>query len=51
MAEFQVVILAAGYGTRLTADLQVSPTETRQRLAGVPKPLLPLGGVPLLSRN
>ena len=47
---FQVVILAAGYGTRLSADLEKSPGEKWQRLAGVPKPLLPLGGVPLISR-
>ena len=50
MGEFQVVILAAGYGTRLTSDLERTETESWRRLSGVPKPLLPLGGVPLISR-
>ena len=50
MGEFQVVILAAGYGTRLSSDLEKTPGEKWRRLTGVPKPLLPLGGVPLISR-
>ena len=50
MREFQVVILAAGYGTRLSSDLEKTPVEKWRRLSGVPKPLLPLGGVPLISR-
>ena len=44
------MILAAGYGTRLTADLERSPSERWRGLTGVPKPLLPLAGVPLISR-
>ena len=50
MGEFQVVILAAGYGTRLSSDLEKTPVEKWRRMSGVPKPLLPLGGIPLISR-
>ncbi len=44
----KTLILAAGYGTRLERDLK---DETAHRhLIGVPKPLLPIGGVPLITR-
>ena len=43
----KVIILAAGYGTRLARDLE--QTEQYLELRGVPKPLLPIGGRPLIS--
>ncbi|NP_001106336.1 uncharacterized protein LOC100127296 isoform X1 [Xenopus laevis] len=43
----KVVILAAGYGTRLLRDLQNE--EQFAHLVGTPKPLLPIGGLPLIS--
>ncbi|XP_018428923.1 PREDICTED: uncharacterized protein LOC108801531 isoform X2 [Nanorana parkeri] len=45
----KVVILAAGYGTRLLKDLQEAKEEQYAKLAGVPKPLLPIGKLPLIS--
>ncbi|XP_040213080.1 bifunctional protein GlmU-like isoform X1 [Rana temporaria] len=47
--KMKVVILAAGYGTRLLKDLQEAKEEQYTKLAGVPKPLLPIGKVPLIS--
>lgn len=44
----KVLILAAGYGTRLARDIEQS--EEHQELRGLPKPLLPIGGIPLISR-
>ncbi|EGD77206.1 hypothetical protein PTSG_08298 [Salpingoeca rosetta] len=44
----RALILAAGYGTRLQRDIDQSPTY--HHLSGVPKPLLPIGNVPLISR-
>ena len=44
----KVLILAAGYGTRLARDLEQS--DQYQELRGLPKPLLPIGGIPLMSR-
>ncbi|XP_077304818.1 uncharacterized protein LOC143924395 isoform X2 [Lithobates pipiens] len=49
MVKIKVVILAAGYGTRLLKDLQEAKEEQYTKLAGVPKPLLPIGKVPLIS--
>ena len=43
-----VLILAAGYGTRLEQDLRAR--KGYHQLLGVPKPLLPIGGLPLVSR-
>ena len=43
----KIVILAAGYGTRLAKDL--ARTQSYRELRGVPKPLLPIAGAPLLS--
>ena len=43
----KVLILAAGYGTRLARDLQ--QTGRFPELLGVPKPLLPIAGKPLIS--
>lgn len=45
----KVVILAAGYGTRLEHDLRADPSGRFTRLLGLPKPLVPVGGVPLIS--
>jgi len=44
----KTLILAAGYGTRLERDLKNEAAQ--QHLIGVPKPLLPIGGTPLISR-
>ncbi len=43
----KVLILAAGYGTRLARDLD--KTNDHTHLRGVPKPLLPIAGKPLIS--
>lgn len=43
----KVLILAAGYGTRLARDLE--RTGECPELKGVPKPLLPIAGRPLIS--
>ncbi|XP_075036129.1 uncharacterized protein LOC142097834 isoform X2 [Mixophyes fleayi] len=45
----KVIILAAGYGTRLLKDLQNANQERFAHLIGVPKPLLSIGGLPLIS--
>ena len=43
----KILILGAGYGTRLARDLD--QTEQYPQLKGVPKPLLPIAGQPLIS--
>ena len=43
----KVLILAAGYGTRLAKDLE--QTGQFPELKGVPKPLLPIASRPLVS--
>ncbi len=43
----KVLILGAGYGTRLARDLETTNEYTHLR--GVPKPLLPIAGKPLIS--
>ncbi|CAN8063919.1 unnamed protein product [Agarophyton chilense] len=45
--KFGVVLLAAGYGTRFAAD--IAPHPQFSSLAAIPKPLLPVGGEPVLS--
>ena len=45
---WSVVILAAGYGTRLARDIAADPS-VDQRLAAKPKALLPVQGVPLVD--
>lgn len=45
----KAVILAAGYGTRLLKDLQNTNEQPLQDLIGMPKPLLPIGGFPLIT--
>lgn len=45
-----VLVLAAGYGTRLAKDIASDSTGKYEHLAHLPKPLLPIGDVPLLSR-
>lgn len=42
-----VIVLAAGYGTRLERDL--SENADHSQLRGIPKALLPINGKPLLS--
>ena len=44
----KVLILAAGYGTRFTRDLE-SHKDEYPHLVGVAKPLLPVAGQPLIS--
>lgn len=45
--KMKVLILAAGYGTRLERDIRDS--ESHKELQGVPKPLLPVSGKPVIS--
>ncbi|XP_056145489.1 uncharacterized protein zgc:136439 isoform X1 [Lampris incognitus] len=45
----KAVILAAGYGTRLQADVEADTSGRSQHLAGVAKPLLPVGRRALVS--
>lgn len=45
----KAVILAAGYGTRLLKDLQNAYEQRLQDLIETPKPLLPIGGFPLIA--
>lgn len=45
----KVLILCAGYGTRLQKGVKEDPSQSYQHLLGVSKPLLPLGGKPLIS--
>ena len=47
----RVVVLGAGYGTRLEADLVAEGSDSeRTLLLGLPKALLPVGGCPLAMR-
>eukprot|EP00128_Syssomonas_multiformis_P001329 Colp12_sorted_trinity150504_noHs@7541 len=46
----KAVVLAAGYGTRLERDLKESKSAEFANLVGVPKPLLPVGSKPLITR-
>jgi len=48
MGVMKVVVLAAGYGTRLEKDL-MNHLDSYSQLLGLPKALLPVGGIPLLS--
>jgi NDP-sugar pyrophosphorylase family protein len=45
----KVLILAAGYGTRLEADIREDKSGNYKHLLGVPKPLVPVAGRPLIS--
>uniref|UniRef100_A0A8C5QAU8 Nucleotidyl transferase domain-containing protein n=1 Tax=Leptobrachium leishanense TaxID=445787 RepID=A0A8C5QAU8_9ANUR len=45
----KAVILAAGYGTRFLRDLQKENNQVYRHLFGIPKPLLPVGRLPLIS--
>ena len=45
----KVLLLCAGYGTRFVRDVEASSDPEHRRLRGVPKPLLPVGGRPLVS--
>ena len=45
----KVVLLCAGYGTRLRRDLEAAGGRYAH-LLGLPKPLLPVAGQPLLTR-
>lgn len=44
-----VLILAAGYGTRLQRGIENDQTGLYHHLKGVPKALLPIGGIALIS--
>ena len=44
-----VVVLAAGYGTRLTQDIRADVSGKYAHLAALPKGLLPIGDIPLLD--
>ena len=46
----KAVILAGGYGTRLEKEINDDRSGKYVSLSGVPKPLLPVGEVPLISR-
>ncbi|XP_046846133.1 uncharacterized protein LOC124439895 [Xenia sp. Carnegie-2017] len=46
----KVIILAAGYGTRLQNDIENDPSKEYKHLMHVPKPLVPVGGKSLISR-
>ncbi|EDQ86431.1 uncharacterized protein MONBRDRAFT_33828, partial [Monosiga brevicollis MX1] len=46
----KALILAAGYGTRLEKGIREDTSGIYSHLLGVPKPLLPIGGIPLISR-
>jgi NDP-sugar pyrophosphorylase family protein len=46
----KALVLAAGYGTRLERDLKADSSGKYAHLQGVPKPLMPIGGKPLISR-
>ena len=46
----KVIILAAGYGTRLQRDIENDPKQQYKHLLGVPKPLVPVGGECVVSR-
>ena len=43
----KVLILAAGFGTRLERDIQEN--DKFKELQGIPKPLLPVSGKPVIS--
>lgn len=45
-----VLFLCAGYGTRLQRDIQNDSSGKYSSLLNLPKALLPVGGVPLLTR-
>ena len=45
----KAVILAGGYGTRFVRDLEAREDGKYAHLIGVPKPLLPVGGAPLIT--
>lgn len=47
-ASMKVVFIVAGYGTRLERD--ILENEKYSHLHGIPKALLPIGEIPLLSR-
>jgi len=44
----KALILAAGYGTRLSRDLE-KDVRKYSHLVGLPKPLLPIADVPLIT--
>lgn len=48
LRKMKALILAAGYGTRLVQDLE-SCSDEYPHLVGVPKPLLPVAGFPLIT--
>ncbi|XP_035666444.1 glucose-1-phosphate adenylyltransferase-like isoform X1 [Branchiostoma floridae] len=49
LPEMKVLFLAAGYGTRLERDVLADQSGKYDHLRGIPKPLVPVGGRPLIS--
>ena len=45
----KVLLLCAGYGTRFVRDVESATDPDHRALLGVPKPLLPVAGRPLIS--
>ena len=45
----KVLILGAGYGTRMEKDLKEHDSDEYRSLIGVPKPLLPIGKYALIT--
>ena len=45
----KAIVLCAGFGTRLERDLLNDESGQYKHLIGVPKPLLPIGGMPLIT--
>ena len=45
----KALILGAGFGTRLERDLRSPEGELHAHLIGIPKPLLPIGKLPLAT--
>ena len=43
-AAMHLVVLCAGYGTRLAKDIEAAKPASYAPLAGIPKPLLPIAG-------
>jgi len=45
----KVIVLGGGYGTRLVRDIQSDKEGNFKQLVNVPKALLPVGDIPLLT--
>ena len=47
----KALLLCAGYGTRLAKDLSEESNKEFSHLKGIPKPLLPVAGKPLVTHG